>query len=867
LTTAEAVRRKAEEGPNVLPGARRRPLWHQLARQLFGFFAVMLWVAAALAFVARLPELGVAIIVVVLLNGMFAFVQEYRAERAADRLADLLPRRVTVERDGVVLDVDAADLVRGDVVLLDAGDRVSADLEVLVAHALRLDTSTLTGESVPVSVGEGDEVHAGTWVVEGEARCVVSAIGSSTRLAGIATLTRTAVRPTSPLTVELHRLVRTIAVIAVSIGATFFLLSLLIGTAAEQGLVFAIGVTVALVPEAMLPTVTLSLAMGAERLAERKALVRRLESVETLGSVTFICTDKTGTLTTNQMTVVETWAPRGTARIEGAGYGPTAEVDLAGDTESVKALARAGARCSTGAVVQHAGRWEARGDPMEAALVTLATRLGLDPEGDRIAHPDRARHPFDPHRRRMSVVVGDELLVKGAPDAVLPRCTASTEGAERELDRLAAGGLRVLAVARRRLEPSDPLDRDAGADDLERDLELLGLIGFQDPPRPGVGAALAKCRQAGIRVAVITGDHPATARAIAAQVGLFDPAADPGPDAALVVQGRDLPEDLDELGALVDRDGVVLARVEPEDKLRIAEALQSRGHVVAMTGDGVNDGPALQQADIGVAMGTTGTDVAREASDLVLLQEDFAVIVSAVEQGRATYANIRRFLTYHLTDNVAELAPFVLWAMSAGRFPLMIGVLQVLALDIGTDTLPSVALGAEPPRSHVLERPPATGRLLNVLVARRAFGVLGPTEVVVSIAAFLTTYVAAGWRPGDSFAGGTLQATASGAAFAAIVIGQLTNAFACRSTVRWPGSLGWFSNRLLVGAVAIEVAVVAGFLWIPPIADTLGQAPPSTWGWVVAAAAFPAILAADGVDKAFRRRRMRRTGSAEGALP
>jgi magnesium-transporting ATPase (P-type) len=504
---------------------------------------------------------------------------------------------------------------------------------------------------------------------------------------------------------------------------------------------------------------------------------------------------------------------------------------------------------------------------MEAALVTLATRLGLDPEADRSARPDRARHPFDPHRRRMSVVVGDELLVKGAPDAVLPRCTAATAGAEAELDRLAAAGLRVLAVAHRRLGPAVGLDGSTGADDLERDLELLGLVGLQDPPRPGVGAALARCRRAGIRVAVITGDHPATARAVAEQVGLFDAAGEPGAAGGVVVQGRDLPEDLDELAALVDRDGLVLARVEPEDKLRIAEALQSRGHVVAMTGDGVNDGPALQQADIGVAMGTTGTDVAREASDLVLLQEDFAVIVSAVEQGRATYANIRRFLTYHLTDNVAELAPFVLWALSAGRFPLMIGVLQVLALDIGTDTLPSVALGAEPPRSHVLERPPSGGRLLDAVVARRAFGVLGPTEVVVSIAAFLATYLAAGWRPGDAFAGGTLQATASGAAFAAIVIGQLTNAFACRSTVRWPGSLGWFSNRLLLAAVGIEMVVVAGFLWIPAIADALEQAPPSTWGWFVAALACPAILTADAVDKAIRRHRMQRAAGAVVVAP
>ncbi|MFM7068541.1 MAG: HAD-IC family P-type ATPase [Actinomycetes bacterium] len=303
------------------------------------------------------------------------------------------------------------------------------------------------------------------------------------------------------------------------------------------------------------------------------------------------------------------------------------------------------------------------------------------------------------------------------------------------------------------------------------------------------------------------------------------------------------------LGALVDRDGVVLSRIDPEDKLRIARVLQSRGHVVAMTGDGVNDGPALQEADIGIAMGTTGTDVAREAADLVLLEEDFAIIVDAVRQGRGTFANIRRFLTYHLTDNVAELFPFVVWALSGGRFPLMIGVLQVLAIDVGTDTLPAVALGAEPPGSDVLQRTPAAGRLLNARVAWRSFAVMGPVEAVWALVVFLACIASAGWRPGDSFPTGSALASASGGAWAAVVVAQLTNAFACRSLTHPAWGRRGGTNRLLIGAVAIESVVVAVLLLVPPVARVLGQAAPPAVGWAGVFASVSLVLAVDRIEK------------------
>ncbi|MFZ0160044.1 MAG: HAD-IC family P-type ATPase, partial [Kineosporiaceae bacterium] len=387
----------------------------------------------------------------------------------------------------------------------------------------------------------------------------------------------------------------------------------------------------------------------------------------------------------------------------------------------------------------------------------------------------------------------------------------------------------------------------ANAAEAEQNLTLYGLVGLHDPPRTDVAAALAACRTAGVRVAMITGDHPVTASAIALQVGLRredDP----------VVLGADLPHDDAALGALLDHDGIVVARVSPEDKLRIAHALRGRGHVVAMTGDGVNDGPALREADIGIAMGRSGTDVAREACDLVLLDDHFASVVAGIEQGRATYVNVRRFLTYHLTDNVAELAPFLVWGLSGGRFPLALGVLQILALDIGTDTLSAVALGAEPPAAHVLERPPISGRLLDRWVLRRAFGLLGPVEAVMGLSAFVATFVAAGWRPGEEFPTGPTLAAASGATFLTVVLAQAANAFACRSSTRTPASLGWFTNRLLPASVAAALAFCLLVLLVPPIADTLGQRWPTPVGVLFALASIGVLLGVDALDKRRRRR-------------
>jgi calcium-translocating P-type ATPase len=812
-----------------------------LVEQLVHFFALLLWGASALALVGGMPQLALAIAVVVVLNGVFAFIQEFRADRAAEALRDLVPHRVTVLRDGRRREIDAVDLVVGDLVLLESGDRAAADLAVLEVHALRVDESTLTGESQPVGKAPGDAVFAGCFVTEGEASAVVTAVGGETRLASIATMTRSVARAKTPLARELNRVVRVITLLALGLGLLCFGLGFLLDLPLADGFLFAVGVTVALVPEGLLPTVTLSLARGAQLLAQHQALVRRLESVETLGSTTFICTDKTGTLTQNRMAVVEVWTPIGHLSVQGDGYDPTAQVH---GTDAARAaageLARAATTCSTGRAEQHGEQWVAVGDPMEAALDALAHRLGVP--GTQTGLPAGARRfPFDPRRRRMSVWEAGVLSVKGAPDSVLPGCRP-VPGAAEAAARMAEAGLRVLAVARRQVD----LAADADADDAEHDLDLLGLVGLEDPPRPGVRDALDRCRHAGIRVAMITGDAGPTAAAIAREVGLT--VGD-----GLVVSGSDLPADDALLGALLDRDGVVVCRVDPEDKLRIAAALRRRGHVVAMTGDGVNDGPALRVADIGIAMGRSGTDVARQAADLVLLDDRFETIVAAVRQGRATFTNIRRFLTYHLTDNVAELAPFVVFTVTAGAIPLALGVLQILSLDIATDLLPALALGAEPPSSRALDGPPPRRRLLDRTVLRRAFGLLGPVEALVAMVAFLVVLASAGWSYGSDVSAASLAA-ASGAAFTAVVLGQFATAFACRSGSRPVWRMSWRGNPLLLGAVGVELLILLGLLFVPFLATLLGMAPPTPTGLAIAASAIPLVLLADAAAKHLARR-------------
>ena len=835
LTDEQARNRLEAMGPNSIPPPRRPGAVRRLFGGLTHFFAIMLWVAAALALVAGMPQLAIAITGVIVLNAVFAFVQESRADRAAERLSAMLPAKVTVVRSGRRVDIDAVDVVEGDLLSLVAGDRIPADAVIVREVGLRIDMSMLTGESRPVDTEVDAQILAGTFVVEGDADAVVTLTGERTRLAQIARLTTVSAKPVTPLAMELQKVVRWIALIAVSVGVLFFGVSALLGNPLIDGFIFAVGVTVALVPEALLPTVTLTLAWGAEQMAKRNVLVRRLEAVETLGSTTCICTDKTGTLTRNEMSVVRVWTPTGAVDIVAYGYEPIP--DMVDSDESIRALAQAAVGCSDGYALEREGRWIAHGDPMEAALDVLARRCGLDT--DAIRTRVQARFPFDPHRMRMSAFTSGLVVVKGAVDSVLACCTSQEQATQVKsfVDAWGAQGLRVIAIAERECSdiPADWQEAEAG-------LRLLGLVALQDPPRQDVTDALASCRSAGVAVIMVTGDHPATARAIADQVGLRES------DGPVLVSGE-LPSDDLALARILSPGGVVVARVTPEDKLRIAQVLRGAGHVVAMTGDGVNDVPALHAANIGISMGLSGTDVAREAADLVLLDDHFGSIVRGIEQGRATFVNIRRFLTYHLTDNVAELAPFLVWALSGGNFPLALGVLQILALDIGTDTLTAVALGAEPPSKHLLQGPPIRGRLMNRRVLWRAFGILGPAEAIFSMAVFVLVLQSfGGWRTATA----AEIAMASGAAFLTVVLGQMTNAWACRSSTWSPWTLGWFTNRLLVPAVAAGLVFSLVILLIPPVASVFGQAAPPAWSWFVAALAIPAVLGVDALDKSIR---------------
>lgn len=842
LSVREAADRLAADGRNVLPARRGRSVLHEFAAQLTHLLAVLLWIAAALALLAGMPPIAIAIVTIILLNGGFAFWQEHRADRSVERLRDLLPRTTRVWRDGTPITIDVAELVVGDLIELAAGDRVGADVEVRSSQALTLDESLLTGESGAVPHAVGDRLMAGTFVLQGEARAQVVATANATTLARITELTAHAERPASPLTRQLKRVVRVIAFLAVGTGVTLGFVALALGLPATEAFLFGVGVAVALVPEGLLPTVTLSLARGAQVMASRDALVRRLDAVETLGATTFICTDKTGTLTQNRMNVVEVETRSGAVHVVGDGYRPEARLTgVPAARAETRALARAAASCVTGRVVERDGDWLADGDPMEAALHCLMLRTGADP----VVEPQQV--PYSAARMLSSSLEGDEVTVLGAPEKVLERCSDTPELAYTRLREMTEAGRRVLAVARR------TWCAEASAD-MEHDLQFVGLIGLEDPPREGVAAALQACRDADIRVAMLTGDHPGTAQAIAHEIGLLGPGG-------VVVEAADLPTQNAELASLLDRDGgAVVARVSPEDKLRIALALRERGHVVAMTGDGVNDAPALREADVGIAMGAGGSDVAREAADLVLLDDHFATIVAAVELGRATFRNIRRFLTYHLTDNVAELTPFMLWAVSAGELPLAIGVLQVLALDIGTDMLPALALGAEPPRAGIMR-----GRHENSVVDRplllRAFGILGATEALCAMTVFVSVLLTGGWTWGAT-PGTQLLAAASGAAFATIAVGQMANAFACRSTTRPVWRLSPGSNKLLVVAVGIELLLILGFLGIPFLTDLLGGSWPSGHGWLGAIAGGCVLIAVDGLSK---RRPGRRTNGGDRA--
>jgi calcium-translocating P-type ATPase len=842
LDAREAGRRAAEYGPNRVEGAKRAPAALRLARQFTHFFALILWVAAGLAFSAAtfqpgqgMATLGAAIVGVIAVNGAFAFWQEARAERTAAALRALLPYEVTVLRDGAALRLPAGTLVPGDVILVQQGDRIPADCRVIEALGLRVNLATVTGESLPKPRGAGPDAQdnalrarnlllAGTAVVAGEARAAVFATGMRTEFGRIAQLAQAAPEPLSPLQKEIARISRLVAVLSAALGMVFFAIGQFLGLGFWANLLFAIGIIVANVPEGLLPTVTLALAMATRRMAKRRALIRHLPAAETLGSATVIVTDKTGTLTENRMRATDTWSPDGLHE---------------------RRLLEVALHCHSLQRVTDNGRQRLLGDPMEAALVEMAERAlgGVRPS----AKTDEL--PFDADRRCMSTVhdtAGRRMLYcKGAPEVVLPKCGAldATQRARLQTaqDDMAERGLRMLALAWRELPPCTPRE------EWEERLVLAGLVGLQDPPRAQVPQALAKCRTAGIRVIMVTGDHPHTARAIARAIGIASsPAVMIGEDVARMSDAQ--------LQLALDAPEIAFARVSAGQKLRIVTALQIKGHVVAVTGDGVNDAPALRAADIGIAMGVVGTDVAREAADMVLLDDDFASIVAAIEEGRAVYDNIRKFLSYILTSNIPEIVPYLAFVLF--RIPLPLTIVQILAVDLGTDMLPALALGAEPPAADTMRRPPRPRgeRLLNAALLARAYLWLGMLEAAAALAAYFLVLDAGGWRYGEALPpDDPLYLQATTACLAAIVVTQVANVFLCRDPVRPALSFGLASNPLILWGIAFELALLAAIVYTPWGQALFGTAalPAAVWLHVLPFAA--AMFALEEGRKLLRR--------------
>ena len=867
LSEREAARRLLAHGPNELvrhggPGALA-----EIVRQLVHPLALLLWAAAALALVEGTTALAVAIAVVVVLNALVAFLQERHAERAVEALRRFIPATVTVVRDGVEREADAAGVVPGDLIVVSEGDRVSADAR-LVSGAIELDMSTLTGESAPVERQAGataptgarrleasDLIFSGTGCLAGEARAVVVATGMRTEIGRIAALAQRHGREESPLEAQVRRVAWLIAIVAVSMGLVFLALgSLVAGLPFSDAISFSIGLIVANVPEGLLPTITLALAVGVRVLGRRGAVVKRLSAVETLGCTTVICTDKTGTLTQNRMTLAETWDPRG------PGAGP-------------RALALA-ARCTS--VQPAADGGGLAGDPTELALVEAAVAAGLPAAP---ADRDRARRRlfhFDPALRLMTVVDesdgGLSATVKGAPEDVLERCVAiagpggpeplTPEGrasAARAAEALAERGLRVLAVAERDLGDTLPERRE----DVERDLVLSGMVALVDPPRESVAGAVALCHEAGIPIIVVTGDNGRTARAVARAVGIVH--GEPR-----IVAGPELDALSDpELDALIRSEPeLIFARSSPEAKLRIADALRAEGHVVAMTGDGVNDAPALRRADIGVAMGLSGTEVAREAATMVLTDDDFATIVTAVEEGRRVFDNVRKFVLYIFAHAMPEAIPFLAFALSGAAVPLPLTVMQILAIDLGTETLPALALGREPAEPGVMSRPPRPrgSGVVDREMLIRAWVWMGLLSSALVLTGFLAVLLHAGWSPGDDVGEGSplneayRQATTM--TFLGIVACQVGTAVAARTERASLRTVGFFSNPLLLWGIAFEIIFSAVLVGLPALHPVFGTAVPSPWALALL---LPMPFIVWGADEARRAVRRRRAGA--GATP
>jgi Ca2+-transporting ATPase len=897
ISQDEVKKRLEHYGHNIITEIKGKPLWIRFLENFTHLLAILLWVGGIVALVAGMPQLAVAIWLVNVINGVFSFGQEYKAEKATEALKKLMPLYARVLREGQEERILAENLVPGDVILLEEGDRISADARLVDENEMRIDQSTLSGESHPVRKTSSaflredltraevpNLIYSGTTVTAGTGRALVFATGMKTEFGKIAHLTQTVGDELSPLQKEMERVTKTISLLATGIGILFFIAGIFLAkTSPAAAFISALGMTVAFLPEGMPPMVTLSLAMGVQRMARRGALIKRLSSVETLGSATVICTDKTGTLTQNEMTVREIWLPEWKLEVTGVGYSPvgkimndgkpvSALISREGRNGDLTQLLVAAGLCTNARLLPPASentQWAILGDPTEASLLVAAAKGGVDLGLENRRTPRIREIPFNSRRKRMSTIHQDGrgrlVYVKGAPKEVLGLCShlwrhgdtiKLDDTLKQEItsanDSFARGGLRVLAFARRTL-PDERLEFTAEV--IEQNLTFLGLMAIMDPPRPEVTEAVRKCYTAGIRIIMITGDYGLTAESIARRIGIVQ-SSNPR-----IITGVEL-DSLDEAALRTAlKEEVIFARVAPENKLRLVTTLKEMGEVVAVTGDGVNDAPALKKADIGVAMGIAGTDVAREAADMILTDDNFASIIHAIEEGRAVFANIRKFIKYVFNSNLAEAMPFMVSILSGGFIPLGLTVMEVLAIDLGTDMMPAIGLGAEPPEPGIMERPPRSQKepLLSTSLIALAVLWFGMMESVASMSAYIFLNWRHGWPTVPlAHEGSLVYGMVTAITLAGVVATQVGSAFACRTDRTSIFKVGFTTNRMVLYGIAGELILLVLLVYMPIFHGIFSTGPLDLVDWVYVFAWTPVIFLADELRKAYLRKREQR---------
>ena len=790
----------------------------------------------------------------IIINAVFTFNQEYKAEQAAEALKMMLAPEARVIRGRKEFQIPAREVVIGDVIMLSEGDRVPADGRLIEQYELKVNNAPLTGESIPQTRSTEPEkgelmeatniIFSGTTVVSGSGKAVVFATGMGTEFGKIAGLTQEIREEKSPLQKEIAFFIKVISIIAIILGIVFFFTGWVIGRDFAANLIFAIGIIVANVPEGLLPTVTLTLSIAAQRMAKRNALIKSLNSVETLGSTTVICTDKTGTLTQNEMTVNKVFTDNREMEVTGSGYKPEGKLIYSkkevseGDMGDFEPFLRAAALCNNSELATKEGKYAILGDPTDGALLVLSKKF-IDAEKLPCKEERIFEIPFTSERKMMTTIYRGEktvAYVKGAPESILPlssgilidgRVNPLTEEERRKLGGVAETfekeALRTIALAYRDVQPQGHFT----AEEVEQDLVFLGLAGMIDPPRPEVREAVAKCKRAGIKIVLITGDNRLTAEAIARDAGVVE--GDP-----VILEGSELNKmDKDALKEFLKNQEIIFARAAPKHKLDIVMALKEMGEVVAVTGDGVNDAPALKKADIGIAMGA-GTDVAKEASDLILIDDNFRSIVDAVMEGRTVFDNIKKFVTYILTSNIPEIVPFIIYVLF--HVPLPLTVIQILAIDLGTDMVPAIALGTEPSEADVMERPPRPRRerMLNLPTLMRSYGFIGPIEAAAGILGFWIVLKEGGWVSGmELSATDPLYIQATTMCLATIIICQIANGLQCRSMRNSVFRIGFFKNKYIFLGIATELLLIFAFAYVPFFQDFLRTGPLEPEHWLL----------------------------------